>query len=173
MNDQELRAAFEAWVSAPPFERQIGRYPEKGLCSALAGIYHDLEVNLAWEAWKEATERAEASRAVDRHMENIQAEARMLDSIERSLTTPPSPDNAPDFVFAVRRRLEESGQPWVDMREHYWRSAERRDAAEQRCAPQPCIVCEGHGVTRIPRPSAPNGISYRQCERCHGKGVYP
>ena len=37
------RAAFETWISAPPFERDVGRYPE--------------DVDLAWEAWQEAQAR--------------------------------------------------------------------------------------------------------------------
>ena len=48
--------AFEAWISAPPFERDITRYPMNSEESAWPGHYREYEVQLAWEAWEAAAE---------------------------------------------------------------------------------------------------------------------
>lgn len=45
------RAAFEAWISAPPYEREIERFGEG---SAWPGNYRDIDVDLAWNAWLDA-----------------------------------------------------------------------------------------------------------------------
>jgi hypothetical protein len=45
------RAAFEAWISAPPYEREIERFGES---SAWPGNYRDIDVDLAWNAWIDA-----------------------------------------------------------------------------------------------------------------------
>lgn len=45
------RAAFEAWISAPPFEREVERFGES---SAWPGNYRELDVDLAWQAWSAA-----------------------------------------------------------------------------------------------------------------------
>jgi hypothetical protein len=45
------RAAFEAWISAPPFEREVKRFGEN---SAWPGNYRKLDVDLAWCAWSAA-----------------------------------------------------------------------------------------------------------------------
>jgi hypothetical protein len=73
-----------------------------------------------------------ALAAAERRAEDakLEAEARMNVNLERALTQPPNrADCWPDFVYAVRRRLGESGQPWVDMREYYQHSARLRTAA--------------------------------------------
>lgn len=49
--DADTRAAFEAWVSAPPFEYDITRLGE---ASAWPGCYARMEVDLAYHAWKAA-----------------------------------------------------------------------------------------------------------------------
>jgi hypothetical protein len=46
------RAAFEAWISAPPFEREVERFGDN---SAWPGNYRELDVDLAWQAWAAAT----------------------------------------------------------------------------------------------------------------------
>ncbi len=46
------REAFEAFISAPPFEMPIERFDDR---SAWPGSYTELEVDLAWQAWKAAT----------------------------------------------------------------------------------------------------------------------
>ena len=45
------RAAFEAWISAPPYEREVERFGEG---SAWPGNYRDIDVDLAWNAWLDA-----------------------------------------------------------------------------------------------------------------------
>ena len=45
------RAAFEAWISAPPYEREVERF---GDTSAWPGNYRELDVDLAWCAWSAA-----------------------------------------------------------------------------------------------------------------------
>ena len=48
------REAFEAFISAPPFEMPIERFDR----SAWPGGYTELEVDLAWQAWQAATDAA-------------------------------------------------------------------------------------------------------------------
>jgi len=55
MSDK-VRKAFEDWISNPPFEREIMRYPES---AAWAGQYKRINVALAWEAWMEALRTTE------------------------------------------------------------------------------------------------------------------
>lgn len=43
------RKAFEAWISAPPFERTCKRNPQS---SAWPGKYADYPTEIAWEAWQ-------------------------------------------------------------------------------------------------------------------------
>jgi len=50
MTDQD-RAAFEQWVSVPPYERPVHR---QGQSRAWPGQYHDIETQIAWEAWQAA-----------------------------------------------------------------------------------------------------------------------
>lgn len=50
--DQLERAAFEAWVSAPPFEYCISRFSADD--HDWPGCYQVLSVDLAWHAWREA-----------------------------------------------------------------------------------------------------------------------
>lgn len=45
------RAAFEAWISGPPYEREVKRFGEG---SAWPGNYRELDVDLAWCAWSAA-----------------------------------------------------------------------------------------------------------------------
>ena len=51
------REAFEAFISAPPFEMPIERFDDR---SAWPGSYTELEVDLAWQAWQAATDAAQA-----------------------------------------------------------------------------------------------------------------
>ena len=48
------RQRFESWISAPPFERPVSRWPDDPSKYAWPGAYVDIDVELAWEAWKEA-----------------------------------------------------------------------------------------------------------------------
>ena len=49
------REAFEAFISAPPFEMPIERFDDR---SAWPGSYTELEVDLAWQAWQAAINAA-------------------------------------------------------------------------------------------------------------------
>ena len=49
------RQAFEAFITAPPFEMGISRFDDRG---AWPGGYTELEVDLAWQAWQAATDAA-------------------------------------------------------------------------------------------------------------------
>lgn len=53
----EARKAFEAWISAPPFEKPINRYTKDPALPGWPGCYRDYCVQLAWEAWQEAWSR--------------------------------------------------------------------------------------------------------------------
>lgn len=54
------RAEFEAFISGPPFERDVRRFPQDEARFAWPGSYRDLEVDLAWQAWCESA-RLEAA----------------------------------------------------------------------------------------------------------------
>jgi hypothetical protein len=53
--DRNVRAQFEAWIKAPPFERRCMRWPTDDT-SAWPGSYRNYEVELAWCAWKAAVD---------------------------------------------------------------------------------------------------------------------
>lgn len=59
------RAAFEAWISAPPYEREVERFGES---SAWPGNYRELDVDLAWCAWSAAmaTTRERCAQILER-----------------------------------------------------------------------------------------------------------
>lgn len=48
------RSQFEQWISAPPYERDIYRWPQDENKHAWPGQYKDITVEVAWEAWQEA-----------------------------------------------------------------------------------------------------------------------
>ena len=50
-----MRADFEAWVSAPPFEKDTRRFPNQSDRFAWPDQYRSYEVELAWEAWQAAS----------------------------------------------------------------------------------------------------------------------
>lgn len=50
----EERHAFEKWISKPPFEHDIARWPKDERRYSWPGLYRDLRVQLAWESWKKA-----------------------------------------------------------------------------------------------------------------------
>jgi len=51
-----MRRAFENWISAAPYERDITRNPEGSSDQSWPGHYRDYEVQLAWDAWDAAAE---------------------------------------------------------------------------------------------------------------------
>lgn len=50
----DCRAAFEAWITAPPFEREVSRWPDDPSKYGWPGNYRDYEVELAWTAWQDS-----------------------------------------------------------------------------------------------------------------------
>jgi len=55
------RQAFEAFITAPPFDLGIGRFDDRG---AWPGSYRSHDVDLAWLAYSEAT-AAERERCAE------------------------------------------------------------------------------------------------------------
>ena len=51
-----LREQFEKWISAPPFELQVTRWPMSPDEYAWPGAYRDMNVDLAWQAWQQSME---------------------------------------------------------------------------------------------------------------------
>lgn len=46
------RAAFEAFISGPPFERNVERFPDAPTKYAWPCSYRDIAVDLAWYCWQ-------------------------------------------------------------------------------------------------------------------------
>ena len=49
---EQMREAFEKWITSPPIERDTSRFQDDG--SVWPGCYKQYEVHLAWEAWQAA-----------------------------------------------------------------------------------------------------------------------
>lgn len=45
------RRVFNEFISSPPYEHSIERYPKDERYSAWPGQYRDVNVQLAWESW--------------------------------------------------------------------------------------------------------------------------
>lgn len=56
------REAFEQWIVASPYERDIARWPNNEREFAWPGQYKDIVVQLAWEAWVEGIKYEQAAR---------------------------------------------------------------------------------------------------------------
>jgi len=54
----DSRAEFESFISLPPHEKEISRFPEDG-SSAWPGSYKNLIVDLAWDAWQASRQALE------------------------------------------------------------------------------------------------------------------
>lgn len=98
----ENRQAFERFISSPPFEKDIKRFPTGDAKYSYPGAYCDITVELAWECWREATSMQIA------RFESQLAEAevkipRWIPVSERL----PKPHNA---VLAVRKNC--TGRPY-------------------------------------------------------------
>jgi len=48
------RSLFEQWISGPPYERDLYRWPMDETKHAWPGQYKDIAVQLAWESWQQA-----------------------------------------------------------------------------------------------------------------------
>ena len=60
-----MRKAFESWITQPPYEREVLRYPDDETKYAWPGQYRCIAVQLAWEAWQEAAEYYDDGRPGD------------------------------------------------------------------------------------------------------------
>ena len=49
-----IREQFEQWIAAPPYERDLARWPPNDPDHAWPGQYRDIAVELAWHAFREA-----------------------------------------------------------------------------------------------------------------------
>lgn len=65
-----LRLKFEKWISAPPYERDIYRWPQDETKHAWPGQYKDIAVQLAWDAWNEA-HNEDRARFMTRYLVDI------------------------------------------------------------------------------------------------------
>ncbi len=52
--DAELRARFEAWITASPYERDVARFRAR---AAWPNQYKDYITELAWCAWQESAKK--------------------------------------------------------------------------------------------------------------------
>jgi len=57
----DSRAAFETFISLPPHEKEILRFPDDG-SSAWPGSYKNLIVDLAWDAWQASRQALEGEQ---------------------------------------------------------------------------------------------------------------
>jgi len=48
------RKAFEMWISSPPYEKDITKYPDDPELAAWPKCYRDISVQIAWDAWQAA-----------------------------------------------------------------------------------------------------------------------
>ena len=54
---EDLRQQFEKWIFSAPFEKSIARFPDDDTKFSWPGSYRDLAVELAWQAWQEASKQ--------------------------------------------------------------------------------------------------------------------
>ena len=59
----ESRDEFEAFISLPPHEKEISRFPDDG-SSAWPSSYKNLIVDLAWDAWQASRQELEGEAAM-------------------------------------------------------------------------------------------------------------
>ena len=67
------RAAFEAWITAPPRELSVERWPEDA--KQWPGAYKNFVVYFAWEAWQ-----ARAAMSTCNNCGRLQGDADMMKS---------------------------------------------------------------------------------------------
>jgi hypothetical protein len=56
--ENEMREQFERWISSAPYEMPVVRFPDEPENYAWPGNYKNIAVELAWQAWQEASKRA-------------------------------------------------------------------------------------------------------------------
>jgi hypothetical protein len=97
----EVREAFEAAISASPYERSVSRYPDDATRSAWPGNYRDIAVDLAWCMWQEAW-RLSTTPAQRLSEEQITAEFRRLQKFDDERLVMDLPDFAAGVRFAEK-----------------------------------------------------------------------
>jgi hypothetical protein len=65
-----MRAAFEEWISAAPYELDITR---PGECSSWPRWYDDFRTQQAWEAWQESASRIPSPEAIEAAQDALRA----------------------------------------------------------------------------------------------------
>ena len=65
-DDTPQRKAFEQWISASPYEREVLRYPQDETKFAWPGQYRSTHVQIAWEAWQES-----AATTIERFLKGL------------------------------------------------------------------------------------------------------
>lgn len=53
-DEAKERERFERWISGPPYELSVVRYPSSVHMTSWPGQYRDINVERAWEAWCQA-----------------------------------------------------------------------------------------------------------------------
>lgn len=66
MNESTERAAFEAAISASPYERSVARFPNDARQFAWPGEYRDIAVSLAWHMWQARASQSAPSPVEDK-----------------------------------------------------------------------------------------------------------
>ncbi len=79
MSEQEIRAAFEAWISAPPFELPVDRFND---ASVWTGNYKVYNVHLAYCAWEDSARLIEA-KTLERAVKAFEAEVETWHELKR------------------------------------------------------------------------------------------
>ena len=64
MTEDEIRKRFEAWISSEPYCQKVDRYPHDPYYS-WPDQYITIEVDMAWEAWREAWKQAIGEQSVE------------------------------------------------------------------------------------------------------------
>ena len=59
-----VRHAFEKWISSPPYEREIERWPQDETKHSWPGQYKDIAVEVAWDSWQEASKESASLREI-------------------------------------------------------------------------------------------------------------
>jgi hypothetical protein len=100
----DLRQRFEAWITSPPFEKSIERYPDDETRFSWPGNYCDINVELAWQASQMQANQAQAE--IDRLAGNNEyfaarsiEQAKLIAVLEHELRAP--------FGAGDVRRLQE------------------------------------------------------------------
>lgn len=60
-----MRDEFEKWVSGPPYEKPVDRFPDLDDKESWPGQYRAIDVQLAWETWQKAARASEDEQYPD------------------------------------------------------------------------------------------------------------